>query len=103
MIKYFCDVCSKELDSVDLHTFRKDERTTELCRVHYEQIITGTNVLEQKHRAEKATLWADTFAAVVEPIEEPVVEPVVEPAVEPVVEEPIEPVVEEDPPVEGGV
>jgi hypothetical protein len=99
MIKYFCDVCSKELDSVDLHTFRKDERTTELCRVHYEQIITGTNVLEQKHRAEKATLWADTFTAVSEPIEEPVVEPVIEP----VVEEPIEFVVEEDPPVEGEV
>jgi len=83
MIKYFCDVCNKELESSDLHTFRKDERSTELCRVHYEQIITGVNVLEQKHKAEKATLWADTFAAAAEPIKDPIVEPVVEPPVEP--------------------
>jgi len=92
MIKYFCDVCNKELSGVDLHAYQKGDVFVELCREHFSQITSGKEALYQKQRLEKETLWETTFAVAVKPAVEPVEEPVAEPAVEP-----------EVPPVEGGV
>lgn len=95
MIKYFCDICNKELTGEDLHTYSDGNKRVELCREHYLQITTSVEELDTRHSVEKAALWEATFPVSVEPVVEPVIEPPVEPEVPPE-EPPVEP-------IEGGI